>query len=184
MSELSATADQTDAIPVRRGPVVIAYDGRPASEHALREAAALLAGPGRSALVVVVIKPELAFELIALPTTSIGLPPAPIDIRTALEVEQQMYERAQAAAQRAAGLLGSLGLEAEGAVVADDPDITVAASVIRVARERDAQVIVVGAHLHGGLLGSTSRAIVKEAPCPALVVREPKANHPRQGAER
>jgi nucleotide-binding universal stress UspA family protein len=187
MSELSATAGAPAGhadVPVRQGPVLIAYDGRPASERALREAAALLAGPGRSALVVVVIKPELAFDLIVLPASRLNLPPAPIDIRTALEVEQEMYDNAQAAAQRAAGLLGSLGLEAEGVVVSEDPEITVAETVVRVARERDAQVVVVGAHLHGGRLGGTSRAVVKEAPCPALVVREPTDEKPRQGADR
>jgi nucleotide-binding universal stress UspA family protein len=183
MSELSALAEQAEAARLRGGPILIAYDGRRASEHALREAAALLAGPGRTTLVVVVIKPGLAFELIELPTTRLGLPPAPIDIRTALEFEQQVYDRAQESARRAAGLLETLGLSAEAIVVAEDPEITVAETVTRLARERGARVVVVGAHLHGGLLGSTSRAIVKAAPCPALVVREPPDN-PRQGAER
>jgi nucleotide-binding universal stress UspA family protein len=157
----------------RTGPVLVAYDGRRASEHVLREAAALLAAPDRFALVVVVIKPGLASDLIELPTTQLGLPPARIDVRTAHEIEQQMYDRAQESAQRAAALLGELGLSAEGLVVAEDPEITVAETVIRIARERDAQVVVVGAHPHGPLLGATARAVVKEAPCPTLVVREP-----------
>jgi hypothetical protein len=38
----------------------------------------------RPAIVVVVWKVGLAFELIELPASSIGLPPAPLDILTAL----------------------------------------------------------------------------------------------------
>ena len=55
-------------------------------------------------------------------------------------------------------------------MVAEDPEITVAETVIRLAGEHGAQVIV-GAHVHGGLLGSTFRAVVTAAPCPALLVR-------------
>jgi nucleotide-binding universal stress UspA family protein len=174
MTETSASEAGSATAQARSGPVLIGYDGQPGAEHAIREAAALLSGASRSALVAIVIKPGLAFDLIELPTMRLGLPPAPLDIRTALEVEQGMYERAQEAAQRAAGLLRELGFDAEGLVVSEDPEITVAETLIRVARERDAQVIVVTAHARGGILGSTTRAVVKEAPCPALVVREPE----------
>ncbi len=58
------------------------------------------------------------------------------------------------------------------APLAEDPEITVAEIVIRVARERDVRVVVVGAHTHAPLLGATARAMIKEAPCPALVVRD------------
>ena len=153
------------------GPVLIGYDGTRASEHALREAAGLLGG--RPALVVVVWKAGLVFELIELPTSSIGLPPAPLDLRAALETDRALYEGAQQAAQRAAAFARALGLEAEGLVVAEDPEIPVAETLLRLARERDAQVIVVGAHRHGVLLGSTTRSVVRDARCPVLVVREP-----------
>ena len=153
------------------GPVLIGYDGTRASEHALREAAGLLGG--RPALVVVVWKAGLAFELIELPTSSIGLPPAPLDLRAALETDRALYEGAQQAAQRAAAFARALGLEAEGLVVAEDPEIPVAETLLRLAREREAQVIVVGAHRHGALLGSTTRSVVRDARCPVLVVREP-----------
>ena len=92
-----------------------------------------------------------------------------------------MCGRAQEAAQRAAGPLGELGLSATGLVVAEDPEITVAETVTRLAHERDAQVVVIGARSHGNLRGSTARAVVKTAQCPALVVREPAGN---QGADR
>jgi nucleotide-binding universal stress UspA family protein len=165
----AAGAGRREAPPVRSGPVLIAYDGTKTSEEALREAAALLGG--RPALLVVVWKPGLAFELIELPASSIGLPPAPLDVRTALETEDALYEGAQRAAQRAAALARSLGLEADALVVAEDPGVTVAETLLRIARERDARAITLGAHPHGGLLGSTTRGVVREARCPVLVVR-------------
>lgn len=150
---------------------MIGYDGTRGSEHALREAAGLL-GPS-PALIVVVYKAGLAFELIELPASSIGLPPAPLDIRTALEVDRNIYEGAQEAAERAAGLARMLGMEAEGLVVAEDPEISVAETLLRLARERDAAALVVGSHRHGPILGSVSRGVVRDATCPVLVVREP-----------
>jgi len=156
---------------VRSGPILIGYDGTRASEHALREAAGLLGG--RPALVVVVWKAGLAFELLELPTSSVGLPPAPLDLRTALETDRSLYEGAQRAAQQAAELARALGLEADALTVAEEPDISVAETLLRIAGERDAPAIVVGAHAHGGLLGSTSRGVVRHARCPVLVVREP-----------
>jgi nucleotide-binding universal stress UspA family protein len=155
---------------MRSGPILIGYDGTAASERAVRETAELL--PGRPALVVVVVKTGLAFELIELPASSIGLPPASIDIRTALEVEQSLLEGARRGAERAAALARDLGIDAEPLVVAEDPEVAVDETLVRLARERDAQVVVVGAHAHGPIIGSISRGVVRRAACPALVVRE------------
>jgi len=47
--------------------------------------------------------------------------------------------------------------------------------ILRVAREEDSRLIVLGAPGHGALerllFGSTSRRVVREAPCPVLIVR-------------
>ena len=62
------------------------------------------------------------------------------------------------------GLLGG----AEGLAVAEDVEVTIAETVLRVATERDAEVIVVGIEGRGRLgeviLGSTSRDIIRHAP--------------------
>jgi nucleotide-binding universal stress UspA family protein len=151
------------------GPVLVGYDGSPAADHALREAAALL-GP-RPALVAVVWEAGAAYETLEGP----AIPPAPIDLRTAALTDQAMQEGARQLAQRGARLAAELGFEAEGIAVADD--VTVAETLVRLARERDAQAVVVGAHGHSRLeklfLGSTSRHVVEHAPCPVLVVRPP-----------
>jgi nucleotide-binding universal stress UspA family protein len=158
---------------MRPGPVLIGYDGSPAAEHAIREGGSLLSG--RPALVLVVWKAGLGFEIVELPTATIGLPPAPIDIHTAAEIDRAMAERAQRMAQHGAQLAREVGLEADGLAVADDPDVPVAETIVRVARQRDAQAVVVGAHGHGRvgsvLLGSISRDVIRQAPCPVVVVR-------------
>jgi nucleotide-binding universal stress UspA family protein len=158
-------------------PIVIGYDGSPASEHAIEETGGLLSG--RTALVVVVYKAGLGFELIELPTATVGLPPAALDIRTALEIDRATQEAAQRMAQHGAALAREAGFEAEGLAVADEVEVPVAETLVRVTREREAQAIVVGAHGHGRLedvlLGSTSRDVIRNAPCPVVVVSEPKA---------
>lgn len=150
----------------RTGPVIIAYDGSAASEQALRESAQLLAP--RKAVVVVVWEPGLAFDLWAPP-----LEPAAIDVRTALEIDRALLERAQRLAEQGAETARKLGLDATGLAVADE--ITVADTVVRLADEKDAPAVVVGPHGHSGIrevvLGSTSRELIRHAPCPVLVVR-------------
>jgi nucleotide-binding universal stress UspA family protein len=155
---------------VSSGPLLIGYDGTAASDQALRESAELF--KGRRALVVVVWKEGLGFEIVRELPSSIGLPPAPLDLRTALEIDRSQYEWAQDAAARAAELARQLGLEAEPLAVAEDVEITIADTLLRLARERDAQAVVVGAHAHGGLLGSTARTIIRHAERPVVVVRE------------
>jgi nucleotide-binding universal stress UspA family protein len=162
-------------VSVRSGPVLIAFDGSPAAEHALEEAAALLGK--RPALVVSVWKEGTGFEAVELPTATVGMPPAPIDVDTAMEIEQEVKERAQRLAQHGAELARQAGMEAEGLVVADEA-LTIAETIVDVAEKRDAAAIVMGAHGHGrlteALLGSTTRDLIRRAECPVVVVREPE----------
>jgi nucleotide-binding universal stress UspA family protein len=148
-------------------PLVIGYDGSPASERAIREAAALLAP--RAALIVVAWEAGTGFTIAADPT----LTPAPIDIRAALEIDRDMYEHAQLVAQQGANLASEGGLKAEALAVADVA--TVAETLLRVADERDAAAIVVGSHGHNALrevvLGSTTRDVIKRGERPVIVDR-------------
>jgi nucleotide-binding universal stress UspA family protein len=163
--------------PAPSGPVLIAYDGTEAGDHAVRGAGALL--EGRPAVVLTVWKEGLGFELIENPAV-VGLPPAPIDVRTALEVDEASREGAQKTARRGAEIATEAGFaEVEPLAVADDVDTPVAETIVDLAQKRDAQAIVVGAHRHGRLseiaLGSTSRDVVRRARCPVVVVSEPPA---------
>jgi nucleotide-binding universal stress UspA family protein len=154
--------------------VVIGYDGSEAADRALREAGALLSG--RAVLVVVVWKAGLGWEMAELPASSIGLPPAAIDVRTAVEIDQAMADRAQKLAEHGARAARDAGFEADGLAVAEDVDTPVAETIVGVASDREAAAIVVGAHGHGRLseviLGGTSREVIRRADCPVVVVRE------------
>ncbi|HEX3650535.1 MAG TPA: universal stress protein [Pseudonocardiaceae bacterium] len=152
-------------------PVIIGFDGTPAAEQAVREAAAVLSS--RHAIVVTVWEAGRAYELLDVPTLSVGVPASGMDIRAATEVDHAAAEAAGRMAERGAALAVEAGMRAEGMVVADD--ITVAATLSRLAKEQDAGVIVVGSHGHRGitelLLGSTAREVLKQSPCPVLITR-------------
>lgn len=154
------------------GPVLIGFDGSPAAERALRESAALL--QPRRALVVVVWEAGRAFDLMEIPSVSLDLPPAGLDVRTAFEVDQAMYEQAQRLAQQGAALARELGLDADGLAVADE--VTVPDTLLRVAKEQDSAALVVGSHGHSTLgeilLGSTTHTLLKQADRPVIVVRD------------
>jgi nucleotide-binding universal stress UspA family protein len=153
------------------GKVVIGFDGTPIAEHAVHEAAELLAP--RAALVVVVWEPGRPFELAEIPAPSMGMPASALDIRSAMRAEEALLDSARRMAQWGALLAAQAGIEAEALVVADE--ISVADTLVRVADENEARAIVVGSHRHGRLselvLGSTSRGVIAKASCPVLVVR-------------
>jgi nucleotide-binding universal stress UspA family protein len=159
---------------MRGGPVVIGFDGSPASELAIRETGGLLRG--HSALVVVVWYRGLGFEIVQVPPGPIGLEPPIIDVHTAAEIDEATFERAQKMAQRGAQLAADAGLDAESLAAADELHTPVADTLLRVARDRDAEAVVVGAHNKGrlaeALLGSTARDVVRQADRPVIVVRE------------
>jgi nucleotide-binding universal stress UspA family protein len=158
--------------------VLIAYDGTAAAEGAIREAGQVFAG--RRALVLTVWNEGLGFELAEDPAMA-GMPAIPIDVRAAQEVDDVIQERAQRTAQRGATLARGAGFsDVEGLAVADEADRSVPETIVRVADERGAQVIVVGAHAKGRLseviIGSTSRDVLRRATRPVLVVREAPAS--------
>jgi nucleotide-binding universal stress UspA family protein len=156
---------------MRSGPVIYAFDGSEAAEHALREGAAVFAN--RHALVVSIWEAGTAFQVAALPVRAFEAPAAPLDSSDAFQVDQAMQDAALQTAERGATLARQAGLEADVMAVADQKDV--ADTLVRLARELDGQAVVVGAHNHGPigrrLLGSTSRSVVERAGCPVLVVR-------------
>lgn len=153
-------------------PVIIGFDGSDVAEQAVREAGALLAA--RPTVVVVVWEAGRAFELLEVP--SIG-PRVTVDVNTATEVDRAAAESARRLAEHGAALAHEVGLAAEGIAVADDA--TPAATLVRLARERDAAAIVVGSRGRRGitevLLGSTTRELLRSAPCPVVVARPDKS---------
>lgn len=152
-------------------PVLIAYDGSDTARRAVREAAGMFGS--RQVLVVTVWEPALAYES-SMPTAGLEMPPVPVDVEGAREVEEELHQRARSIAQEGAELAQSVGLQAKGLAVADE--VHVADTIIEVARKRGAAAIVVGSRglkgLRARLEGSTSKAVVKHAPCPVVVVHD------------
>jgi nucleotide-binding universal stress UspA family protein len=156
---------------MRSGPVVIGYDGTAAATHALREAGSLLGA--RPALVVVVWKEGLAYDLIEEHSSGAALPAAALDVRTAQEYDEDLCRHARELAEVGASLAREAGFDAEGLCVAEAVEVTVAETLVDIARERDAQAVVVGPHGAVGslLFGVTTRDVIRHAPCPVVAAR-------------
>ena len=152
-------------------PVLIAYDGSEVSRAAVRRAAELFAG--RPALLVTVWEPGLAAVALGMPD-SMGVGMLPPDPATIEAIDQVQREHAVTVAGDGAELARSLGLAAEPHAVPDELDV--ADTLIGIARERAAAVVVVGSHgitgLRSRLLGSVSRKLVEHCDRPVLVIRD------------
>src|SRR3954453_964692 len=156
--------------PMRSGPVLIAFDGSATALRALREAAELFTP--RAGLVVVG-EAGAAYDFATIPSASLELPPAQLDLRRAAELDQALYADAERLARHGAAVARSLGMPADALAVADE--LTVSETLVRIADDVDAAAIVVGRHdhsaLHDVLVGSTAKGLLRRAPCPVLVVR-------------
>ena len=152
------------------GPVLLAYDGSDAARWAVRKAGALL-GP-RAALVVTVWEPGLAYAALEPPTIGIGAPTF-VDVQTATELDDAVRQHAERVVRDGAVVAHAAGFTATAQVASDRSDV--AGTLVGLAREHDAQAIVLGSHGHAGLrdrlLGSTSMAVVHAADCPVVIVR-------------
>ena len=149
--------------------IVVAYDASPEAAHALRVAAQML-GPCRA--VIVTVWEEGMAVASTVPSTEFGMSPAPLDVETALEVDNAVEARAERVAAQGAELARSLGLDAEPLAIADE--VNVAETLVHLATQRGADVLVLGSRgltgLRSRLLGSTSHAVLRHAHLPVLVV--------------
>jgi nucleotide-binding universal stress UspA family protein len=155
-------------------PVLIAYDGSEVSRAAVRHAAELFAG--RPAVLATVWEPGLAAVPVGLPDT-MGVGTLPPDPATVEALDRLQREHASTVAADGAELARSVGLAAEPQAVPDEVDV--ADTLIHIARDRGAAVVVVGSHgisgLRTRLLGSVSRKLIEHCDRPVLVVREDSA---------
>jgi nucleotide-binding universal stress UspA family protein len=143
------------------GPLLLCFDGSAEAADAIRAAGALL--PGHDALVLTVATParhELPFDPIG-------------DLAGRMshlyrDWDEAANEIAHAEAQRGCGIAREAGLDAHTLVASGKPVPT----ILRVAEEHDAEVIVLGAAHHGaaGALGSVSLGVTHRARRPVLVI--------------
>ena len=151
-------------------PVLIAYDGSEVSRAAVRHAADLFTG--RPAVLVTVWEPALAVPLGQPDSFGMGtLPPDPATVEA---VDRAQREHASTVAGDGAEFARSVGLAAEPHAVPDEFDV--ADTLIDIARERGAAVVVVGSHGISGLrsrvLGSVSQRLIEHCDRPVLVIRD------------
>jgi nucleotide-binding universal stress UspA family protein len=153
-------------------PVLIAYDGSDVSRAAVRHAADLFAG--RPAVLATVWEPGLAAVVPVGVPDNFGMGTLPADPETIEAVDRSEREHAQTVAGDGAEFARSLGLAAEPQAVPDEVDV--AETLIGIARQRGAAVVVVGSHgisgLRTRLLGSVSRKLIEHCDRPVLVVRD------------
>jgi nucleotide-binding universal stress UspA family protein len=151
-------------------PVLIAYDGSELSQAALRQAAELF--PGRPAVIATVWESGLA-TMVGGGTDPLSGSPLPPDPDTVETVDRLQRDHASTVASRGAELARSLGLDAEPHPVPDEVDV--ADTLIGIAHERDAAVVVVGTHgiagLRSHLVGSVARRLIEHCGRPVLVMR-------------
>ncbi len=158
------------------GPTLIAFDGSAAARQAVATAAALL--KPRATLVLTVWEAALAHAAMA-PPPDVAMTPA-IDPSTLLTFDEALRGHADRVSNDGAELARSFGLDAEPLAMADVRDI--ARTIVEVAREHHAATIVVGSRglsgLRGRFEGSTSKAVVKHAPCTVVVVHDAGEEEP------
>jgi nucleotide-binding universal stress UspA family protein len=153
-------------------PVVLAYDGSPEAQAALREAVALFGH--RPLIVASVWEPGLAMMTMMPPAgePSMGYLPDPAEVEA---IDRAQSGHAESMAEAGARVARELGATAEALPIPDSANI--AGTLIAIAVERDARAIVVGSRGLGGVkarvLGSTSRKLLHDTHIPVLVVRTP-----------
>jgi nucleotide-binding universal stress UspA family protein len=137
--------------------ILLATDLSPASEGAARQALELAADLGADLLIVSVIDPR-----------ALHLPGARFGIR----VDQVRMAR-EAAAQGLVAQGRASGVKVGFLVWEGEPG----ESVVEAAISERADLVVVGSHGRGSVgrffIGSVSEHVVRNAPCPVLVVRAP-----------
>jgi nucleotide-binding universal stress UspA family protein len=169
-----------DAPRTDKEQVIVAFDGSPAARAAVVDAARIL-GACR-VLVVTVWEEGLAYAASmdvapASPDAIISAPAVEPDV--AREVDREVHDHARRVSSEGAALATSLGLDAEPLAVPDAG--TIWRTILEVAGEHEAAAIVVGSRGLGGirarLEGSTSKALLRHARCPVIVVHESHEEH-------
>lgn len=133
------------------GAIVLGFDGSPCSRAALRETAVMAKALGRGVI------------------ATFGYATNPMGGEN--QDQEQLLERLAAETlAEAATYLRDAGVDVEVAIIHDRP----AASLLDVAAQRDASLIVVGTNgespILGAILGSVPQKLLHKSPIPVLVV--------------
>jgi nucleotide-binding universal stress UspA family protein len=148
-------------IDLRR--ILVPTDFGKSSENALSYAVAFARKFGAEVLLVHVVQDLSAFIPEAIFATPPPVPPV-----------EQFIAAARAAVERVVGGLAADGVTLHAEVGVGPP----ADEIVRLAKEKEVDLVVMGTHGHTGLtrmmLGSVAEKVVRRAPCPVLTVRHPE----------
>ena len=157
------TPDNSQATALQLRRILLPTDFSGCANYALPYAAAIARATGAAIICVHVVEP------IAPAVGYSGLPePMPI-----ADISEQLEDSAERELPQLARCEDFSGLDVEEVIVHGDA----AAEIVRVAGEREVDLIVVSSHGRTGLgriiFGSTAEAVVRHASCPVLVVKPP-----------
>ena len=154
--------------PVKVRSILLPTDFSDCANFALPYAAGIARATGATLLCVHVV--ETVVPAVGYSGMSEPLPIA--------DISEQLEESAEREMPRVAECEECAGLNVEEMIVHGDA----ATEIVRVARERRVDLIVVSSHGRTGLgrilFGSTAEAVVRHAPCPVLVVKPPAEEEP------
>ena len=154
------------------GVIVVATDGSSAATAALDAAISLAAETGDGIAVTTVWRALQGDFGLAYPSAAM--------LDDLLDAERI---HAEMTLGDAAARAESAGVRIRTRLATGDP----AELICAYAEELEARLIAVGRRGYGTvaslLLGSVSNAVIRHAPCPVLVVREPGRNDPRRAQE-
>ena len=172
------TEKQSIGDPPEAAPMLVAFDGSPHAEQALRVAAAVM--PGRPALVLTVwesVKDAAAASRIALPADVVAGGVAALDA--------EAHDEASRIVEDGALLARTVGLHAEA--IAAERRGSMAATITAVADAHDASVVVVGSRgrsaVRSTILGSVTYGLLHATRRPILIARDGSAATDRPAPE-
>lgn len=147
--------------------ILLPTDFSECARHAVPAAASLARLMGARIICLHVIEPVVP----AVGWTPVA-EPLPVS-----DITEQLEDSASRELPKVAGSMECAGLEVEDVITHGDA----ASEIVRVARERGADLIVISSHGRTGLgrilFGSTAESVVRHAHCPVLVVK------PQQGSD-
>ena len=144
--------------------ILLPTDFSECANYALSFATAFARQAGAKIICVHVIEP-------IVPTVGYTGMTEPLPIA---DISEQLEDSAERELPKIAECEECAGIDVEEVIVHGDA----ASEIVRVARERNADLIVISSHGRTGLgrilFGSTAESVVRHAPCPVLVVKPPQ----------
>jgi nucleotide-binding universal stress UspA family protein len=143
--------------------ILLPTDFSECAGHALSYATSLARDAGAKIICVHVVEP-------VVPAVGYTGMTEPLPLA---DISEQLEDSAERELPKIAGCEECNGIEVEETIVHGDA----ASEIVRVARERGVDLIVISSHGRTGLgrilFGSTAESVVRHAPCPVLVVKPP-----------